>query len=69
MTKIDTTPPVITEPLSVDVVEDEVVLDGDARVDVSMTAEAAIETGVRLINAGIGIDDRGPPQLATPVRR
>lgn len=46
-----------TEPLTVDRVDDQILLDGDDRVAVSLTPDAAIETGIRLVNAGIGIDD------------
>ena len=53
-------PPVFTEPMSVEIVGDEIVLDGTPHVEIKLSAEAAIETGVRLVNAGIGIDDRSP---------
>ncbi len=45
--------PLITRPLSVEVVDGEVVLDGELPVVAVLTPEAAIETGVDLINAGM----------------
>lgn len=45
--------PLITKPLSVDVVDGDVVLDGELPVVAVLTPEAAIETGVDLINAGM----------------
>jgi hypothetical protein len=60
MAEHDKLPPLLTEPLTVDRVDNQIVLDGDEHVEVSLTPEAAIETGIRLVNAGIGIDDRDP---------
>ncbi len=48
----------LAEPLSVDVVVGEIVLDGSLPVAVSPTPDAAIETGVRLVNAGLEMDDK-----------
>ncbi len=51
-----TQPPLRTQPLSVDVVGNEIFLDGAPQVEVSLTPDAAIETGIRLVNAGIGLE-------------
>lgn len=66
--KIPTIPPpghkVVDEVLSVEVFGNEIVLDGVEGVLVALTPEAAIETGVQLINAGLRID--GEPDVPTP---
>ncbi len=47
------TPPLLDEPLNVEVVDGEIILDGQLPVSVALTSDAAIETGVRLVNAGL----------------
>lgn len=48
--------PLIQEPLTVDVVNGQVVMDGGLPVQALLTPEAAIETGVLLIQAGVEIE-------------
>ena len=47
---------VIDEKLSVDVVGSEIVLDGRLPVAVSLTAEAALDTGIDLLRAALEAD-------------
>lgn len=47
--------PLITELLSVDIANGKIVLDGELPVVAVLTADAAIETGVQLIKAGVKV--------------
>ena len=49
-------PEVIDEKLSVDVVGKEIVVDGRLPVTVSLTPEAALETGVDLLRAALEVE-------------
>ena len=67
MSQSDELPPVITEPLTVDADGDVVALDGDQRVDIKLTRDAALETGIDLVNTALRID--GGTGVAKPQRR